>query len=57
MDLAALLPLVDGVYVQAADPEAVRAALAAPPEAERWPELVLITAEPGGADNWCVPAG
>ena len=57
VDLAALLPLVDGVYVQAADPEAVRAALAAPPEAERWPELVLITAEPGGADNWCVPAG
>ena len=57
VDLAALLPLVDGVYVQAVDPEAVRAALAAPPEAERWPELVLITAEPGGAGSWCVPAG
>lgn len=57
VDLAALLPLVDGVYVQASDPEAVRTALAAPDGAETWPELVLITPEPGEADNWCVPAG
>ena len=57
VDLALLLPLVDGVYVQASDPEAVRAALAAPADAEKWPELVLITPEPGEADNWCVPAG
>ncbi|WP_300754767.1 putative glycoside hydrolase [uncultured Oscillibacter sp.] len=56
-DLAALLPLVDGVYVQASDPEAVRAALAAPPGAEKWPELVLISPEPGDAENWCIPAG
>jgi hypothetical protein len=57
VDLAALLPLVDGVYVQASDPEAVRAALAAPPGAEKWPELVLISPEPGDAENWCIPAG
>lgn len=57
VDLAALLPLVDGVYVQASDPEAVRAALAAPEGAESWPELVLITPEPGEADDWCIPAG
>ena len=57
VDLAALLPLVDGVYVQASDPEAVRTALAAPDGAETWPELVLITPEPGEAENWCVPAG
>ncbi len=56
VDLATLLPLVDGVYVQAADPAAALAALAAPEGAESWPEVVLMTAEPGENENWCIPA-
>ena len=55
VDLAMLLPLVDGVYVQASDPEAVEAALAAVPG--ETPVLVYLAAEPGTAENWCVPAG
>ena len=56
MDLETLLPLADGVYVQTADPAAARAVLAAPSEAEKWPELVLLTPEPGAEENWCIPA-
>lgn len=57
VDMALLLPLVDGVYVQAADQEAVQAALAAEPGDTTAPEAVYITAEPAEEKNWCIPAG
>lgn len=57
VDMALLLPLVDGVYVQAADQEAVRAALAAEPGETGTLGIVYLTAEPAGEENWCIPAG
>lgn len=55
VDMALLLPLVDGVYVQAADQEAVQAALAAASGEENAPEVVYLTAEPAEEKNWCIP--
>lgn len=55
VDTAMLLPLADGVYVQAADQEAIRAALEAVPG--ETPKVVYLTAEPAEEENWCIPAG
>ena len=55
VDMAMLLPLVDGVYVQVSDPEAVQTALEAVPGDT--PVVVYLTKEPAGEDNWCIPAG
>ena len=53
-DLAVLLPLVDAVYVETADPAAVSAQLSAI-AGESAPALV-VTGSQLGEGNWCVPA-
>ena len=55
-DLAALLPLVDAVYVETADPAAAQALLAQYTGEAKPPVLVPITAQ-AVEGNWCLTAG
>ena len=55
-DLAALLPLVDAVYVETADPAAAQALLAQYTGEAKPPVLVPITAQ-AAEGNWCLTAG
>ena len=55
VDMAMLLPLADGIYVQTADREAVQSALEAVPG--ETPAVVYLTAEPAQEEHWCIPAG
>ena len=54
--LAAMLPLVDAVYVATADPAAAQARLAAFAAGGAVPALVPLTAA-AVEGNWCVQAG
>ena len=57
VDLAAMLPLVDGVYADVSNAAAAQALIqAAVGEGEEAPVLVCLLAEPGEQENWCVPA-
>ena len=57
VDLAALLPLADGVYAQVANPDTAQALLdAAVGEGAEPPVLVCLTAAPEAEENWCIPA-
>lgn len=55
-DLALLLPLVDAVYVETADPAGVQALLTAAAGEGTPPELVPMLAA-AGEGNWCVAGG
>ena len=55
-DLAGLLPLVDAVYVETADPAGVQALLTAAAGEGSVPELVPMLAA-AGEGNWCVAGG
>ena len=55
-DLAVLLPLVDAVYVETADPAGVQALLTAAAGEGSVPELVPMLAA-AGEGNWCVAGG
>ena len=58
VDLAAMLPLVDGVYADVSDAAAAQAQLAAAVDEEAEPPaLVCFLTEPGTTEHWCVPAG
>lgn len=59
VDLATLLPLVDGVYAAVANPGTVQAVMDAAMEGgeAEAPVLVRLVTEPGGEENWCIPAG
>lgn len=57
VDLAAMLPLVDGVYADVSSAAAAQALLqAAVGEGNEAPELVCLLAEPGETERWCIPA-
>ena len=57
VDLAAMLPLVDGVYADVSSAAAAQALLqAAVGEGNEAPALVCLLAEPGERESWCIPA-
>lgn len=57
VDLAALLPLVDGVYAEVSSEAAARALMDAAVGGEAdAPALVCLLTEPGTEESWCVPA-
>ena len=57
VDLAAMLPLVDGVYADVSSAASAQALLqAAVGEGNEAPPLVCLLAEPGERESWCIPA-
>ena len=54
VDLAVLLPLVDGVYAQSASPATSQALVDVLAGGEAKPRFVPLTTEPGEG-SWCIP--